>query len=437
MAELYQDIPELGAKERAILRRQKIAEQMMAQSQTPLETNQMAGGYVVPVSPFAGLAKMFEAYNAKHDAEKGDAEYSELADKRKQMVADELGKFYQEMNGIQAIPAQEGQPGIPSQNAQEAVPPVPMVPGVDAVQGDPRKAVTQAVLSQLPEMQRIGEMGWKDITRKEDLKFATEQKKEELSQKHADKLEEIERDERENRITKAEADDRRAQEAIANDKRDALNREAMLRVAASLRQPPAEQPLETVMVNGVPTLVSRKDAINKPAVVKGGKGAGMSTAAQKELFDTEDTIEGSKQAIKAFDQALAVNSKAMGFTGAGAVASAGSLLPESIRPDVVNATQELDNVLQGSALPQLKAIFGGMPTEGERAILLEVQGSSSKPPKVREGIFKRAKKAAARRIEFNKQKAKQLREGTYFSGEGGLDLPEAPSPVDALLEKYK
>ena len=172
MAELYQDIPELGAKERAILRRQKIAEQMMAQSQTPLETNQMAGGYVVPVSPFAGLAKMFEAYNAKHDAEKGDAEYSELADKRKQMVADELGKFYQEMNGIQAIPAQEGQPGIPSQNAQEAVPPVPMVSGVDAVQGDPRKAVTQAVLSQLPEMQRLGEMGWKVITRKEYLKFA-------------------------------------------------------------------------------------------------------------------------------------------------------------------------------------------------------------------------------------------------------------------------
>ena len=92
------------------------------------------------------------------------------------------------------------------------------------------------------------------------------------------------------------------------------------------------------------------------------------------------------------------------------------------------------------ARPQLKAIFGGMPTEGERKILLEMQGAASQPPKVRKGIFERAEKAVQARLKFAGEKAKRLREGTYFTGEG---LPSigggttVPSAVDALLEKYK
>lgn len=108
----------------------------------------------------------------------------------------------------------------------------------------------------------------------------------------------------------------------------------------------------------------------------------------------------------------------MGFTGAGALASAGSLLPEAVRPEAVDATQNLDNILQTAALPQLKAIFGGMPTEGERKILLDVQGSSSKSPAVRKDIFDRAEKAIQARLKFGADKVKRLREGTYFSGEG-------------------
>jgi hypothetical protein len=156
---------------------------------------------------------------------------------------------------------------------------------------------------------------------------------------------------------------------------------------------------------------------NKPS-------AGMSVAAQKELFDTEDAIHGSKAAVKSFQEALKINKQAMGGYGSGALATAGGILPEAIRPATVDATKELDNILQGSALPQLKAIFGGMPTEGERAILLEVQGSSAQPASVREGIFKRAMDAANTRIKINEQKAKQLRSGTYFTESGGVNIPE-------------
>lgn len=147
----------------------------------------------------------------------------------------------------------------------------------------------------------------------------------------------------------------------------------------------------------------------------------MSATAQKELIETDEQIQGGAGALELFKQAKALNDKAMGFTGAGALAAAGSLLPEAIRPESVNATQDLDNILQSAALPQLKAIFGGMPTEGERKILLDVQGSSSKPPAVRKQIFERAEKAIQSRIKFAEDKAKSLRSGTYFSGDGGVN----------------
>ena len=108
----------------------------------------------------------------------------------------------------------------------------------------------------------------------------------------------------------------------------------------------------------------------------------------------------------------------------------GTILPDAMRPESVDATLNLDNILQSQALPQLKAIFGGMPTEGERKILLDVQGSSSQPPKVRAEIFKRAEKAINDRLTFSKDKAQRLRAGTYFSGDGAVGQ-QAPLPTAA------
>ena len=70
-----------------------------------------------------------------------------------------------------------------------------------------------------------------------------------------------------------------------------------------------------------------------------------------------------------------------------------------------------------------------MPTEGERKILLDVSGSTGKTPSQRKDIFERAIQAAEARIKFNAQKAEQLRKGTYFTGEGGLDTTVSPAPA--------
>jgi hypothetical protein len=164
-----------------------------------------------------------------------------------------------------------------------------------------------------------------------------------------------------------------------------------------------------------------------------GRVGPMTATAQKELIETEEGIQGGQAALALFKQARALNEKAMGFTGAGSLASAGSLLPGFLRPEAVDATQNLDNILQTAALPQLKAIFGGMPTEGERKILLDVQGSSSKPPAVRKEIFDRAEKAIQARLKFGTEKVNRLREGTYFSGEGlpSIQPQNQPDAVQA------
>ena len=79
------------------------------------------------------------------------------------------------------------------------------------------------------------------------------------------------------------------------------------------------------------------------------------------------------------------------------------------------------------ALQQLKAIFGGMPTEGERKILLELQASADKPDAVRQEILKRAAALAENRLKFNEQRAAELRGGSYYKPQGGAPKPQAPA----------
>lgn len=77
-------------------------------------------------------------------------------------------------------------------------------------------------------------------------------------------------------------------------------------------------------------------------------------------------------------------------------------------------TEELTNVVTGQALEKLRAVFGGNPTEGERRILLDVQGAASQAPAVRERIYRRAIAAADARTEFNQRNAEAMRRGTYL-----------------------
>ena len=177
---------------------------------------------------------------------------------------------------------------------------------------------------------------------------------------------------------------------------------------------------------GLPPGSYQQDNEGKISQIGGSRG-GMPTATlQKEIFEADEGVQAGQNVIKALDTALELNKTAWDGPAAD-LTSAGAALfgnPEAVQ------TQELKNIVTANALESLKATFGAAPTEGERKILLDIQGSVTQPRAVREAIFKRAKAAAERRLQFNAEKARGLRSGEYFDAgysPAGGGMPSATS----------
>lgn len=164
----------------------------------------------------------------------------------------------------------------------------------------------------------------------------------------------------------------------------------------------------------------------------------LTATDKKAILEADDMVGTNRSAIQAIDEALRLNPKANAGWGAGARASAGANLPDLLVPDFISspessqATIDFDNAIIGQALTSLKAIFGGNPTEGERKILLDLQGSSGKPMAVREEILQRARRAAVSRLSLNEQRASELRGGTFYKPGGGTD---AAKPQAATVQE--
>ncbi|WP_061976298.1 hypothetical protein [Aureimonas sp. AU20] len=163
---------------------------------------------------------------------------------------------------------------------------------------------------------------------------------------------------------------------------------------------------------------------------------GVTAGDRLAIREADDIARDGDGVIGLLDEALKLSPDAYEGATAGARTWMGNNLPDWAVPDGVadaktaQATKTYDNIITTQALGSLKAIFGGAPTEGERAILLDVQGMSSQPKAVREEIIKRAKAAVQRRVEFNRDRASELRGGTYYKPR--VDgAPPAAAPVAA------
>ena len=403
-----------AADEAEILRRQRMAEMLQAQAQQPLGGTEMAGNIAIRRSPLEGLAQMGKAASARSQMEDVQRRRNELSERIQ-------GDRSADMQAM--VAAMQGSPGGMEADAADNVTQMPARP---AGQMDP--AIMGTLRS--PDMQNIAlKMMVEQMQPKKPMvvgRSLLDPSGKVIGQDATWQAEQAET----RKGREAEAEARRAEAQRAEQARFDQQR-SMAQIAAGSRQPNQEQIINTAegpmrIVNGQAVPITGPGGAQvKPAAGRGGQ---MTATAQKELIETEEQLQGGQSALDLFKQARAINNKAMGGFGAGAIATAGTILPDALRPETVDATQNLDNILQTAALPQLKAIFGGMPTEGERKILLDVQGSSSKPAKVREEIFGRAEKAIQARIKFAGEKAKRLREGTYFSGDG---LPSLQAPAGA------
>lgn len=168
-----------------------------------------------------------------------------------------------------------------------------------------------------------------------------------------------------------------------------------------------------------------QDGKHAKAPVTGQNKGGMSATAQKELFEVTDSISAAQNGIENLRAALNYSKTAYDGFGATQRAAVAGNLTDS---EAATATAMLNNIVTGNALEMLKATFGGAPTEGERAILLQLQGSANLPRAQREAIYNRAIQMAERRLQSNQAKAEGIRNGSYFqsqqggSGTGGASL---------------
>ncbi|WP_148287906.1 hypothetical protein [Rhodopseudomonas sp. B29] len=146
----------------------------------------------------------------------------------------------------------------------------------------------------------------------------------------------------------------------------------------------------------------------------------LTATDKKAILEADDRVQSGKQLIDNLNKAKRISKDAFSGPMAGQLGYAASFLGASSDTGKSGiATQELDNLITANALQQLKATFGAAPTEGERKILLDIEGSVGKPDAVRQKIYDRAIEAANRRLQFEQQRADELRGGSFYKPTGG------------------
>lgn len=132
---------------------------------------------------------------------------------------------------------------------------------------------------------------------------------------------------------------------------------------------------------------------------------------------TKDPQTGKSQNDTAFEGGLA-NWRALGTT----------FVPGKYRgaDDLI----DMENKLTGTALEQMRAVFGANPTEGERKILIDLQGAVNLKANQREEIIKRGIELMKARRRQTVGRMEKIRSGKFFNPTA------APPSIDDLLNKY-
>jgi len=152
----------------------------------------------------------------------------------------------------------------------------------------------------------------------------------------------------------------------------------------------------------------------------------LTATDKKAILEADEGVLAGETVLKSLADAKKLSPQALGGWGAQGKAAIANNLPDWMVPDALvgspaqgQSTAELDNVVTSNALSQLKALFGAAPTEGERKILMDIQGSIGQPDAVRQRIYDRAMQMAEQRLAFNRQRAQELRGGTFYRGQQG------------------
>lgn len=403
----------------ALRRRQRMADMLREQSMEPFESQVAPGGYVVPTPPILGLAKMLQAYRAGRSQRAIDKEMSELRSRAAYDTRQQQAEQTAAMKGI--VGRLTGQRDEVGPMEQAVLTGAPMPP----------KPITVT-----PQMDRANQiLSGKDEELAEFAPTAQYRYDPEDAQQMAMNLPALDPSTRGQMLAAALKQTMEKPEQpkfgtqVYYDKGD-YGKAYVLGDDGSPKYlgtgfdkpkpedkkvaPPALTPYqEKVLSLRKQELEARSTPGKMP----------LSATAQKEIIETDETIAAGDSSISLLNAALKLSPNAYEGAGAYQRAYVAANLPEGMRPKGALETLEFDNLLKQQILPQLRLIFGSNPTEGERGILLDLQGSASLPKTTRENILKNAIALAEIRQKFNRDKMTRLRAGEYFSEPPNFGLP--------------
>lgn len=241
VAEFDQD-PETAAQIISLKNRQKLAEAMMAQGNSPLK-GQMVGRVYVPPSMFQGFGNLANAYVGGQEQKGVEEGYKGLAGRKAQETADAIAAY---KRGTMGTPEQPM--GPPTEEGAMGVKPA-VTPSPD----QRRQAIIEAAVSSNPRLSKMGQMDFQLDAQKEAKQDVIKARMDELTYRLA-----------EGRITKEEADKRAADLRREMQEAGFAQQKLMAQLAAGLRQPKDEgAPVAVTGPDGKPIYVSKKDAIGK------------------------------------------------------------------------------------------------------------------------------------------------------------------------------
>jgi hypothetical protein len=138
----------------------------------------------------------------------------------------------------------------------------------------------------------------------------------------------------------------------------------------------------------------------------------LSPPELKLKVEAEDLISSSKQSLADLKKAYALNPNSL---AGGWMDKGQQWLAEAANskdPVIVN-TRVFNNLLSAQGLAKLRATFGGNPTEGERSILLELEGIGAKTKDERGKIILRAYQVLQDRMAREQARLDKINSGAY------------------------
>ena len=144
--------------------------------------------------------------------------------------------------------------------------------------------------------------------------------------------------------------------------------------------------------------------------------------------ETEGALSAAQAARGSLEEALRLNPRA--YEGPGALTRANISGLSRIDAEGAQATTSFNSIMTEQALGQLRAIFGGSPTEGERKILIEMGAALSMSRPQREALLRRAMDEVDKRIQSNERRLREVARGEYGRAQPGFEPPAArPAPA--------